>query len=1175
MKPRRLLVIGLLACCARSPINAQTPTLVSDIYTTSNLGYVSSNPRQLVRVGKRIFFLADSAVDSSSVTRLATTDGTAEGTDYLDIPCFDRNCYTSPLLVDGTGGTGNLLFFTTQPQSSSVLWRSDGTRGGTFSLTPPDFILSSANQEGAFARIGPQIFFGGCQANVCGLWKSDGTILGTRKVVPFGRSSAPDFFTAVGSQIYFFWRSTEGGLGLWVSDGTDAGTREVSKLAAGAQPGQMTAGQGRVFFTAGTSTDTELWTSDGTTAGTEAMTSFEAPNPFHSDQPFKVIGGRLYFVADDVLHGSEIWTSDGTPAGTRRVTDFGYYAPFPSPLQSAALGGRLVFLATDGLHPLQLWSTQGTPESTALVAQVQPSTNLLVPAGKDHVLFLANDSTQGAVLWTSDGTTGRTKPLLPACTGSCNRRIGNPVELDGAAFFVRTDGSRSDLIRTDGTPGGTHAWSDGSVTPSFDFYDRGAQLASLDGNILFAGSDAHGGELWSSDGKPGGTRLVADLARPTASSSPANLTAVGGTLFFTTESYRNNDIWLSTGTEASTRFVAGPGQSLAAAAGLLFFLQYDQGGYRLWRTDGSPTGTVALTGGDERIESGSFIAFRGKLLLLAERNGALELWRSDGTAAGTGALFAFPAEIETIEQLTPLNDEIYFVAHDTEGERVVWRSDGTLAGTRRVSAGIGYRAIPSFARLGSQVYFLSFDEQDRTILSRTDGTLESTTVVYRSSSSVYGNVDITDPVAFGNALYFFASTAAGSRGLFRSDGTLAGTALLRELGPAEDRYSDASPAFPTVAGGRLYFEADDGIHGREIWQTDGTTAGTTLVSDISPGLPTSNPDSLIAAGSRLFFSADDGVHGREVWQTDGTPAGTRMVGDVAPGALGSGPTRLTVAGDQLYWNANDGLHGRELWSLALSGPAGCQPSETRLCLEGNRFQVEIAWTDFQGHTGVGHAVPLTADTGSFWFFSPENLETVVKVLDARTLNGAFWVFYGALSSVEYTMTLTDTQTGLTRRYFNPANRLASVGDTAGFGPAGTYDAKAIEAPASALPLVSARSDAKAATGTCSPGPGRLCLQGGRFAVTAVWKDFQGKTGAGTAVALTPDTGYFWFFSPTNVEVMTKVLDGRGVTGKFWFFYGALSNVEYTLTVTDVLSGAVKTYKNPSGQFGSVADTGAF
>ena len=78
-----------------------------------------------------------------------------------------------------------------------------------------------------------------------------------------------------------------------------------------------------------------------------------------------------------------------------------------------------------------------------------------------------------------------------------------------------------------------------------------------------------------------------------------------------------------------------------------------------------------------------------------------------------------------------------------------------------------------------------------------------------------------------------------------------------------------------------------------------------------------------------------------------------------------------------------------------------------------------------------------------------------------------------------------------------------------------------------------------------------------------------------AVSLSGDTGYFWFFGATNVEVVTKVLDGTSLNGKFWFFSGALSNVEYTLTVSDTRTGAVKKYKNPAGQFASIADTGAF
>src|SRR4051794_12803265 len=111
----------------------------------------------------------------------------------------------------------------------------------------------------------------------------------------------------------------------------------------------------------------------------------------------------------------------------------------------------------------------------------------------------------------------------------------------------------------------------------------------------------------------------------------------------------------------------------------------------------------------------------------------------------------------------------------------------------------------------------------------------------------------------------------------------------------------------------------------------------------------------------------------------------------------------------------------------------CFPTSTHLCLHG-RFQVEVDWMLPGGIAGKGQAVPLTDDTGSFWFFDNANLELVVKVLDGRPVNGHFWVYYGALSDVEYRITVTDTQTGVQEIYVNPAGRLASAADTSAFDP---------------------------------------------------------------------------------------------------------------------------------------------
>ena len=112
----------------------------------------------------------------------------------------------------------------------------------------------------------------------------------------------------------------------------------------------------------------------------------------------------------------------------------------------------------------------------------------------------------------------------------------------------------------------------------------------------------------------------------------------------------------------------------------------------------------------------------------------------------------------------------------------------------------------------------------------------------------------------------------------------------------------------------------------------------------------------------------------------------------------------------------------------------CVQDDNALCLgEDGRFQLEITWRDFEGKTGSGRTTPFsTLDTGSFWFFNPENVEMTVKVLDGRGINGRFWVFYGSLTNVEFELTVTDTQTGVVRTYQNPLGTFASVGDTEAF-----------------------------------------------------------------------------------------------------------------------------------------------
>jgi hypothetical protein len=111
---------------------------------------------------------------------------------------------------------------------------------------------------------------------------------------------------------------------------------------------------------------------------------------------------------------------------------------------------------------------------------------------------------------------------------------------------------------------------------------------------------------------------------------------------------------------------------------------------------------------------------------------------------------------------------------------------------------------------------------------------------------------------------------------------------------------------------------------------------------------------------------------------------------------------------------------------------------------------------------------------------------------------------------------------------------------------------------------------------CLPGPQTLCLNGGRFAVAATWRTSQGASGAAQVVPLTTDTGYLWFFSASNVEVVIKVLNACGFNDRFWVFLAGLTDVRVDVEVTDTVSGEVKTYVNPLGlAFAPIQDTSAF
>ena len=113
--------------------------------------------------------------------------------------------------------------------------------------------------------------------------------------------------------------------------------------------------------------------------------------------------------------------------------------------------------------------------------------------------------------------------------------------------------------------------------------------------------------------------------------------------------------------------------------------------------------------------------------------------------------------------------------------------------------------------------------------------------------------------------------------------------------------------------------------------------------------------------------------------------------------------------------------------------AGCSSDASTLCLDGGRFKVQVsARTPSQAASLPAGATGITSESGAFWFFSADNLDLLVKVVDGRAVNGKTWVFLGAASNIEYTVTVTDTVTGAVKTYFNPQGALASIADIEAF-----------------------------------------------------------------------------------------------------------------------------------------------
>lgn len=210
------------------------------------------------------------------------------------------------------------------------------------------------------------------------------------------------------------------------------------------------------------------------------------------------------------------------------------------------------------------------------------------------------------------------------------------------------------------------------------------------------------------------------------------------------------------------------------------------------------------------------------------------------------------------------------------------------------------------AAVGNRIFFSADSASGSSQLWVSDGTAAGTNLVKAIHPS--GDDDVRELVAFGDKVLFRADDDVHGLELWVSDGTQSGTQLVRDINLGGDSF----PQNLYLWGGVVYFAADDGINGNELWKSDGTESGTVLVKNISDSDGNSYPGEFVALGSRLLFSAQNDTYGIELWSTDGTGAGTQLVKDINP----SGDSylyQLVKSGNTVFFMAETDAYGNELW----------------------------------------------------------------------------------------------------------------------------------------------------------------------------------------------------------------------------------------------------------------------
>ncbi len=425
------------------------------------------------------------------------------------------------------------------------------------------------------------------------------------------------------------------------------------------------------------------------------------PGPQNSDiTDLTAVGDIVFFIAPDGSNSFQLWRTDGTPAGTYVVkvinptSPSGMYSYFTSMVN---VGGTLFFLADDGVHGVEYWKSDGTEAGTVLIKDIAPgSADAFTDFGIDadfqavigDILYVSaggGTAYNDFELWRIDGTesgTYRVKDIIPGGTGSHPELLSNAA---GTLYFqIKNMDGIHEVWKSDGTESGTVFLK--TVVNVLDRTERdGNFFIAYNGYVYFgAATEPYNEELFRTDGTPAGTELFLDL-NPSDGSEPHGFYILNNKLLFIAAAENDDNLYTSDGTVAGTQILMDNNGNPAAAGAAtavgvltvytgdrIFYAGDENNGNKIWTTDGTSSGTYKLANLTfDYSAEGTAIGSNAVIKLENENDNCYTFYETNGTVAGTVKSFDCDLLIAHNELTTLGNKVIFAATSDAEG-RELW-----------------------------------------------------------------------------------------------------------------------------------------------------------------------------------------------------------------------------------------------------------------------------------------------------------------------------------------------------------------------------------------------------------------------------------------------------------------------------------------------------------------------